>query len=69
MPGERTLMRLFLDGDETMQAQWFLEGHNNETVLKLLGMLHHCMTSVSNMLQNEDMDQDDVDDIRKLFDE
>lgn len=70
MAGERTLIRLYLSGDDCVESEWMLDQvTDTQTMLRILGMLEHIKIAVSGMLDNEDLGPDAMDDIRKLLDE
>lgn len=70
MPGERTIVRIYVDSDDALQAQWFCKDMDRDDLFKLIGMLELIKQKSSDMIDIEDIeDQTEIDNIKKLLDE
>lgn len=69
MPGERTVVRVFLDADNNVNYDTLIDGClDDKTVSAILGTLFIVQQGISNMFKEDTLPPDECEDIRDLLD-
>ena len=72
MPGERTLIRVYIDSEENINYQLMTEGLFSSTLYQVAGLLERIQDDViedaKGACEGEEMTEKEVDDVRGLLD-